>query len=340
MIVALLLQSVFAVQGLTCPKYKCSSITTGGPRICVSFQTTEPGTYLLDSSKCLENEYCPPNHIEAVSVCEEKVDQSPPKWPGEKCSSSLQCKHSKGGCVEGKCQGSAEKESCLTSDNCNPGLFCSNGVCVPQISIGRQGCDFDHECVNNAACITKKCLPYFSIKVNDLTPQCDDTHRSLLCEEEFCYRNSTSGLSYCGVPPKSKKLPTKCNSNSDCISEVEDGVSINSTCECGYNRDGQAYCSQQIGDPYNVDIYGILKKWYNSEAENCNTYRRGNWTCMKDYMSDWATYNYKKLYSENYPRIYDAEDCVLEVYQNDFYQAEKDYDFSMLLAPFITYILF
>jgi hypothetical protein len=131
----------------------------------------------------------------------------------------------------------------------------------------------------------------------------------------------------------SASLPTICADETSCGSDsfIVDGVtySLTGNCECGYNREGNAYCTLRPGDSIFQKYIQIYKKWVaSSKSLKCNTVRRDDDNCIR---SVWNSDDYEHLlyyesYIAMYPQLQNNDACVKALFTNTFYEEQDDLD--------------
>lgn len=278
----------------SCPLYTCKLKDQLFEKNTCVFYTptvTQP-TYYVSTCTSVKTPYC-----QAPAQTNSTCEQSPPSpsvnaWPGEKCTLASDCSnHAKHGCVNSICVGSLSGENCFTNDDCNPGLRCFNQQCVDQIHVGGTGCTSDYDCVNGAGCnlgtfpADSICFPYFSINPHLPVGSCSSLNTSMLCNSGLCMEYE--GVYECmNTLSSSKKIPTQCTVDSDCVSTRDDyfvNGQLEGHCYCGYNPTGTSYCSLFPGDTPVKDNNEYLLDWLrSSQIDSCNTMRRLGSQCMSD----------------------------------------------------------
>lgn len=174
-----------------------------------------------------------------------------------KCSMNTDCPES-GVCNSGLQE---DDENCNNRMNsCMTGLYCKNNKCTKELSLGEvcaknmDGCPFGASCVsvNNEEAT---CTPWFSVPngksvhvvYGDFTP----TH---FCESWYVIKNEENFHDICMPPPitveDTSKPQTSCHvrhfNNPANMSAYQETAEQS---KCGFNQDGQKYCTAQIGDP-------------------------------------------------------------------------------------------
>ena len=250
--------------------------------------------------------------------------------PGERCDNyKYVCGYANQTCsVSRQCEGFSFNETCVTNEDCNPGLRCtdsgSDGLrCMHLLSDGDSSCHSDFDCQLDSGCNleTHECMKYFSVgEGQSIDPQlCNlNSHTSMFCENGYCDLGS-DGNTYCIDLVKSKHAaPNECSfstADSDCSGESAfSETPLYSTCSCGYGTKGKAYCSPFFGDEVGSIYLARMKEWIASPENqlHCNTVSRSSTKCMLDW---WDPEKAGELvyYSNQfslYPFLQDLDECV------------------------------
>jgi len=249
-------------------------------------------------------------------------------YPGEPCKKKThKCRYGK--CKYGYCQGAELNKPCSINTECSPGLYCNLGKCIALIPAGNSGCARDFDCENSAGCLDGTCVKYFSLKVGDTVALCAMQY-SFFCETGSCWQNQ------CVDAIKSANdLPTPCSTYKDCYSQVTSGMVFYSDCICGYNKEGQGYCSLFSGDNYYSLYISSFSNWLSSEVSVlCNTERRFSTECIKKF---WDKPNYQEMMLYYYKTywymfIQKNDDCVEDVYTYLYWDLIDDITWGMYLV--------
>jgi hypothetical protein len=145
-----------------------------------------------------------------------------------------------------------------------------------------------------------------------------------MCQSGVCYNNGTSDLGVCTTPPKSLHLPLKCESSNDCIGMNSMNQTFQGQCICGYNNNGDSYCSAHAGDgpgKLYIDVMSVLLKA--GAMAGCQTARRHYSDCL-DMVAAKLGQNANIWYSAfmnftNYPAYIDNDNCVKSIITNEFW---------------------
>lgn len=265
--------------------------------------------------ECDSGYYCPytTSYTSGQLNCTQTV--SGLSYSGEPCQSGPECNI--GVCLPNKtCAGMLVNETCSSTIECSPGLYCSHNFCVPLIQAGEQGCYSDENCINTAHCnytgdpSTSTCISSLSLAPGTAISECD----SINYKCQYLYCTSTSLGYFCTDDVQSSKvLPVACNSNSDCKSTYDYfiGSSYLSECVCGSNPNGTSFCTLFPGD-YGYSMYiKLLSYWSNSvNITKCNSLRGMSENCVNEYYKYSAQFFYYQHYSGLFPMIMYNTECV------------------------------
>ncbi|CAG9333381.1 unnamed protein product [Blepharisma stoltei] len=333
---------------ITCPSYTCQgSDQKFGDGTCI-YYSSAASTYYVSSCSSTQTPYCPPS-VGQNSTCTYTPSSTPTtKWPGERCSDSSPCSsYAITGCVSEVCRGSGYNSQCYANDNCNPGYYCANNRCIAQIEIGKPGCINDYQCVNNAGCdvsssaLSGICVEYFSVADYSEVKNCNG-YTNLLCKSSLCGIDGEKKACISQLASQ-KDTPMACTSNNNCTSKIDSNygsIMLFSTCSCGYNSKAEAYCGLFPGDSVYSRYLEYARQYVKNIAiQYCNTNRRFNVECMKDWwgIKEASTFNYYLAAVNYYVAVQNSEDCVLNVYNSLYQSIKKEYgteSFSILGAVF------
>ncbi|CAG9327172.1 unnamed protein product [Blepharisma stoltei] len=315
---------------LTCPSYSCKTQAYSfQPQQCIYYQSNH---YYLNPCQSKVVPFCQPTLGLSNITC---VNTPKPQLigislPGEMCTNDLSC--DSGVCDNGICNSLNYLGNCTIHDECNPGLYCSAGMCIFQLQVGQQGCTSDYMCINSAGCLLNTngvgvCKPYYSIAAGTQIPSCTN-NVNLLCSSGLC--GTKAGVAYCAQSvASSTALPMACQTNADCVSKADSslGITFNSVCQCSYSPKGTAYCGLFPGDSAYAQYITSLKAWYTSNYPGlCNTVRRSHPQCIKTYLS---AQNANQLilsqnYIASYSQIQQNDNCTQYVYNQNYWQLYRE----------------
>eukprot|EP01016_Furgasonia_blochmanni_P046421 TRINITY_DN6684_c0_g1_i6.p1 TRINITY_DN6684_c0_g1~~TRINITY_DN6684_c0_g1_i6.p1 ORF type:complete len:776 (+),score=160.85 TRINITY_DN6684_c0_g1_i6:209-2536(+) len=175
-------------------------------------------------------------------------------FPGQSCAHNADCTNNNCDRKRGICIGGKSEEKCLDSSSCAVGLACFDGICKVQGTVGAL-CVNDFQCINSAFCSDGHCVPYLSLneghaisingKAFDANMIANETRPrfriNFQCRSMVA---NTDGLCIAAPFFKSDYTGTPCTKNEDC--ELSNGDF--SECECGLNEEGNKYCKRAPGD--------------------------------------------------------------------------------------------
>ncbi len=145
------------------------------------------------------------------------------------CSGSGSCTASTGDCSTYKCNGTACLLGCMVKSDCQPGNYCSGGLCVPIQGLGKA-------CADATACPSGYCVD------------------GVCCGTASCDAGSTCNTSPLTAGRCTKLLGQKCGADGDCGSNhCVDGYCCNSpcsnSCEACSVSGKEGTCVPVVGQP-------------------------------------------------------------------------------------------
>lgn len=231
----------------------------------VCYQPDRPANKIY-VKECSSGQVCSANQMhsgnllklyDGTQYCVGENYTSSAKVEGESCNSNGDCASYI--CSNSVCKGLGTGEHCNSPDECAIGSTCSTqySTCVPTSQEGGY-CSSSSDCANNCECFIDKCIKYFSLPENTYIGDSS----SLLCEtgyslEEYCAEAPSNDLS----------AGTQCFSSSDCRLSHS---SFTSTCGCGLNEQGRAYCTTAPGDDEFKEFQAAFQKLLKINT-NCHT---------------------------------------------------------------------
>ena len=324
---------------VNCDKYKCGKLSN--ENYCIEYFNN-----MYNLKPCTNGKYCPPIDNQSHSVCLSMGESTEnTAWPGEPCTSNSTCAY--GYCNNGICKGKSSYESCKSTEECDVGLRCSLNQerCIGLLDLGESSktgeyCMQDYDCVNYAGCnVTENsqqnpCVEYLSVKESNYI-NCNNDN-NMLCTSMNCYESAnlctgflTLGSSYI----------VSCEKDSDCKSSTYPTPFFYTTCECGYNPEGTAFCNLFPGDKPYQEYYRYLQKWLQSEeVKKCHSMRRLSMNCMKHYWDEENYLNYAYWYytAHYFPKLQNNDDCSFEIYNKDYKaiqeRVREEQDWSLYLT--------
>jgi hypothetical protein len=208
--------------------------------------------------------------------------------PGERIFDDRECL---GTIVNGFCRGLGENQSCANHTQCDIGLICVSGSCIPAKDEGQACSSSNLLCKSYLTCVNGVCQKYGTIPNGQASTSGD------LCQSGYV-RN--------GVCTKGQKLLGKIyvNDNQDrCY--YDDGTQLYA--DCHYQKDGKALCPLGMGD-----LEGEWKTMLNYLHKNpeCNPKVSPYSTC--DYAETQVGREYLKAFIAYWKvkRFGDVEDLV------------------------------
>ena len=305
---------------LTCNKYECAPSTMAQTNsTCVQAQN---GTNYLWICTPLESTFCNTTSMK----CQAKpLVTLAPSWPGEACSTTAPVQPCQfGTCQAGKCKGVLTGGPCTTHDQCDIGLRCnSTGVCAPQVVAGAMGCLSQYDCVNSAECnetsaASGTCIAYSSLAVGSIVTDCLGG-QSRMCKSSTCKSSSIfTKIGVCSEAAMSVVAPPQaCAKDVDCVGSNGADFFV-SSCNCGYNPTGAAFCSPFMGDAVTVAYINQWGKTLTASQGVCNTVRRFSSPCLNMTGQTFATTQASFLYHQ-YASIQANDNCVKYSYTRAYW---------------------
>jgi hypothetical protein len=128
--------------------------------------------------------------------------------------------------------------------------------------------------------------------------------------------------------------PYRCTAGTVCLSKTDrvTGIQLEKECVCGRNRDGLAYCEQFYGDVYGKMMMESVRKWVTGkEVRNCNTMKRMDESCMKEWWGEEKVRKYLYYYYlfYYYPYLANIEECVKNTIFPEFNEIELALSFAI-----------
>jgi hypothetical protein len=238
-----------------CPKYQC---VNGTDKTCASLEVRPDNRIVNLTASCQEGEQCNVNFPEYFWLanlynknqtfhCIPSTNStlSSVRLPGEDCTKDGECVHDPrdpvtGKCVNGKCSGHSEGETCKDHTGCLKGLYCDRGSKTCQKQKAKDSdCVTSYECINSVLCHQGKCnLEPFSLPLGSQVSTDDRDMDMWKCSMAFTHNYTCTMLNQ----KDTKQTYVPCNPSENCIYNTNEGDEINNMCDCGYNSNGQGYC--------------------------------------------------------------------------------------------------
>ncbi|OMJ76477.1 hypothetical protein SteCoe_24143 [Stentor coeruleus] len=254
----------------TCPVHDCSLPETLGQ--CLSYSNST-GIDTYNENPCQAGYYCYTNETTSAFCFPPKPNT---RYPGEICFSNTDCISKNCNLTSNSCTGNVENAACLSSADCNPGLYCinqTNPVCKPQVAIGNK-CNITEECYNFANCDNNICVEYFSLLEGNVTTVILPPNFAPSCYSG--YANSTSNGFLCtDAPYNVSTTPVSCEMPSKCWDRKNQTYK---NCQCGL--DGNGYCPLFEGSN---QVQSMISQWQwlipGPGVPTCHTLHRFAYEC-------------------------------------------------------------
>lgn len=280
------------------------------------------------SDICDESSYCSvdgkPNEIfyqskDVTGKCELRTVSKTKRYPGEDCIKDADCTKSMytedeklGKCINNKCSGYKEGESCKSTEMCLAGYYCNltDNKCKIQSGINKE-CKSSYDCKNNLLCNHEKCQDVlYSIEPGNVIDSGDQLLLSYYCAFATNYERKCVKYTEKNKPMNTDY--TSCLIGSWCEYQYEPatfGV-MTQRCDCGYNSKGQGYCpkGQESDESGWRNYYSALKKQYDNKCHSVSRFQ----CYLKDekVMNEVSYYRNKVFDGHLY---YNSESCAQKV---------------------------
>jgi hypothetical protein len=247
-----------------CPRFEYG---LGPNKSCTSVKSGEHTTgynNITLTEICKENEFCfvfPPYSYQLSHALDDtwypcivkQNNTNNPRYPGEHCTSDLDCftdpnKNVTGICLDlpnGTCSGSKEGQGCAYHFDCMVGLYCGvNQTCLTQKGFN-ESCTNSYECNNDLLCNNGICnVRPFSRPIGEELPKDADLVK-YFCTYGNNFATTKSGRYLCASLNQTFTDEYKqCGFNEKCNYTMSGYQNVTRSCECGYNSAGQGYCPQ------------------------------------------------------------------------------------------------
>ena len=268
-------------------------------------------------------------------------------YPGEYCDDTTYICKENIACTNNVCVGLAAGKPCSQDYDCDVGHYCNSAnvkVCDVRHEIG-QACTSDSQCVTNARCLTNYDSTLTCVKLFSLVPGTEMSEAGCsanpglkfalnwFCSSGYCGLDE-SRRSFCTDPirsPHQLEEDYVCqSSNTNSCDSVQDqyiGFSIKGHCKCGYNSEGNAYCTSFLGDDHVEEYFNATVEYYQNAVVNCNRplakdYQKDNINqCLIKTDGSEAAMKYylSKLEYLNMPDYIANDGCVMETINTEYW---------------------
>jgi len=319
-------------EALACPAYRCSPVSS---LACSYYDLSDNANYLTPCSNATSENYCDwalfyQERYENIT-CNEPSKVSG-LFPGEPCAEDTNCISGK--CEYAICVGLSMGDNCTDTSECDVGMRCST-TCQPLLQIGDFGCYKNPDCNIDAGCYILpgktqgECIPYFSLPIGEYVECLNPYGFQSLCRNATCSIDE-KGNGYCTVPPQNTKgFPALCTTDSDCVGMNSKSESFYSTCECGFNSQGNSYCVPFTGDQPGLDFVALsIDLLQEKLVMACHTQMREEISCftrMTVLLKLSVTKTVQTFYNfYNYGMYLDNDDCVKAMITDYYWFEEPD----------------
>lgn len=208
--------------------------------------------------------------------------------PGDYCIENdfkAICNYGNNICINNFCAGNSLKELCDTSKDCNPGLFCDNGLCM-NLKNDYESCKSNSECNRGSLCRKGNnldnifleygtCTPFFTLENGEIVDLEESIFNALLCKDGYAFaENNSKKYSVCGVKIESYNAGNFCDKENVCKTKLSN---YNSECVCVNDVSGKGRCRYELGN-IEWDYVIINFKKYLEITKNCHS--------SHDYLND------------------------------------------------------
>ena len=227
-----------------CPTYTCvDAFDPVDNSTCAKNTSANSITWQLTA--CTNGTFCNIANANARSCIAPSAQTTPYLVPGETCSQNSQCFGNKCGSNK-KCTAKEQGTgSCSYDYDCKVGMFCNSGNCKVLVHLDA-ACNMSTKCVNSASCVNSKCVGKATLSNGAITSD------PMACKSLFALYDNEDNFK-CHQPPilnNYKGEPVKCTPGSVCsyyFDPAAKGLNYTTTCKCGINPQGYAYCNPGIG---------------------------------------------------------------------------------------------
>ena len=225
-----------------CPRFQCSQQIVKG--VCNTLIQNPDGNITFNLGDICNNEisYC--NYSYQFNYDDHCVPFNN-LLPGEFCTSNSQCKSNVCDICHNTCNGKQINDACATHSDCDIGLFCAaNNTCQMWKALGQSCGTNGDECASYLICEQNQCIVPGSIAVGQ------PAFNPFACSTLFTIE-ATPGNFVCATGPALNDSQT-CPASGNCKYNLtlQNGTNsvITESCQCGYTKNGAAYCQHGVGD--------------------------------------------------------------------------------------------
>jgi hypothetical protein len=329
------------VSSLECMKYKCYSGTDPvASDTCGWLDSSD--SRLLELKVCSDktNVYCdiPTTASTTNTTCTSYPTPTRKQAnPGDLCNIDAECVGASY-CSNKVCTGYPLGAYCTAHNQCDAGLFCDvTGKCQAQKYAG-DDCTSDEECRNSLGCdkamneSTGVCVGYYSLDKGSRVKQCIldvVEYKNNLCVTGVCEPDKP-GMIGPGICTQNylssingRTIGIECNSDKDCVGYgAEDSSKTKQgKCSCGMNPYAKKYCELWSGDSPAAELLSTMKRHIIADYTFfCHTESRWDEACFTRTLTSGSVVSLigNKMLVENFPRTYQAESCVTDIYMRKY----------------------
>jgi hypothetical protein len=307
-LISIILLGIIFISSISCADscdiYTCGSLP--GSQCALKNSTANYTSFTFQ--QCKSGEYCPYKELKGDNSNCSSVPK-PRYYPGSSCTDNSDCLSS---CENGICKGIPKGGLCKENDQCLIGYTClknktdvnSTSICHFQLPEGSE-CEKDFDCKNDLGCFNNTCTKYFSL------PEGTNTTNANLCESGFVNNNQ------CQLLKNINSIDATCEK--DCLYRDSNGnnVTIVGSCQCGYNKDNNKYCTLGSAHDYYRNYVNFAKQLI-IDTKDCHTIERNSPLCLErlrknktiSFRKSAQLYGNNMVYAKNYPVLANSDNCV------------------------------
>ena len=237
-----LVVGILGMDSFKCQQYECS--VRNETKVCME-QEGKEGEIFQILKPCKDTAMiCNIQEKESSKYCS-MPEEIKDLYPGEYCIANSQCISNECDHTSKICIGQKLDEKCSFDNECDPNLYCSEGVCRSAQKLGEK-CDHELKCEVNAACGNKICVKIGSLKQND------PSLSSMACSS-FVSENNICVEGY-HLHREGGESGLSCPTSEKCLYERGGKIQFNSTCTCGLSSNANKYCKPGSADAKINDV--------------------------------------------------------------------------------------